>query len=111
MSKEWSGGPIFNQLVHKDICIHRAPSWTLACVFDLWCQRVGPEQSDCEQSLTNDMTGPIPFDSTLLSTPLPSHTLADNTPEDVIVHVFALTDCHIRHNIDQLLFFLLRPLT
>lgn len=52
-----------------------------------------------------------PFDPTLLSPSPVAHLPTDNSPENVVVKIFALIDSHLRHNLCELLLLLLAPRT
>jgi hypothetical protein len=53
----------------------------------------------------------VPFDSTLLPSTLPPHFLAYDAPKYVVVHVLALFHSHVRYDLSETRFLVLRPWT
>jgi hypothetical protein len=53
----------------------------------------------------------VPFDSTLLPSTLPPHFLAYDAPKYIIVHVLALFHSHVRYDLSETRFLVLRPWT
>lgn len=77
----------------ENICVLVAPSSFLTVILNDSTQGVCPK-GEMSMELYQGRHC-IPFDSTLLPTALPTHLCADLTPENIVVHVLALRNCHL----------------
>jgi hypothetical protein len=53
----------------------------------------------------------VPFDSTLLPSTFSPHSLAYNAPKHIVIHILALFHSHVRYNLGESHFLVLRPWT
>lgn len=97
-------------LVNQDVGILRAPAWFLTFIFDRLAEGIRPTELDKRVELPGEERTP-PFDPTLLSPSPVAHFLTDNSPEHIVIKVFALVDSHLRHNICEFLLLFLAPRT
>jgi hypothetical protein len=94
--------------VNQDVGILRAPAWFLPFVFDRLAEGIRPmELGECVYWVTRRMGAP--FDPTLLSPSPVGHFFTDDSPEDIVINVFALVDSHLRHNLCEFFLLLLAP--